>query len=158
MTLHDVSLGHEAAADFSLLLAEAARVLSEMASAPPKERAEEFATLQEIHAEGAEFVSMPGIPSSLRGLFTSILTLGARIAASTTALPEGTLAQVHVIDSLAAAIANALDETGDVSGHVDAINRSVAALTMSTPTTRDLAQATNSARHALEQFVAGWSH
>lgn len=156
MTVHDLSIGHEAAADFSNLLAEAALVLSEMASAEPGLRAEEYATLQEIHSEGAEFVGMPGIPAALRGLFESMLTLGARIASSPQALPEATLAQVHVVESMARSIAAAMDDTSHVSPHIDAINRSVAALTMATPHTKNLTETTEAARSALEQFVTSW--
>ena len=158
MTIYDAAVGHEAAADFSLVLAEAALVLSAMASAKPRDRAEELLTLQDIHAEGAEFVGVPGIPSALRSLFGSIVALGERIAATTTALPEATLAQVHVIESLTRAIASALDEEGDTHPHIDKINRSVAALTLSTPSARELASATEAARAALEQFVGNWRH
>lgn len=158
MTLHDASIGHEATADFSHLLAEAARVLSDMAATNPADRAEEFATLQEIHAEGADFVSMPGIPSSLRSLFASVLALGAKIASTTSPLPETVVAQVHVVESLTRTIASGLDEDGDPSPYVQAINRSIAALTMATPHTRDLREATDAAKAALEKFVDSWSH
>ena len=157
MTVRDLSIGHEAAADFSNLLAEAALVLSEMASAEPDERAEEYATLQEIHSEGAEFVGLPGLPAALRGLFEAMLALGARIASSPKALPEATLAQVHVVESMARSISAALDDTGPASGHIDAINRSVAALTMATPHSRSLTASTLAARVALDQFVKGWT-
>jgi hypothetical protein len=158
MTIHDAALGREAAADYSLLLSEAALVLSEMASAKPKDRAEELLTLHDIHAEGAEFVGVPGIPSALRSLFGSIVALGERIAASTTALPEATLAQVHVIESLTRSIAAALDEEGDTHPHIERINRGVAALTLSTPSAKELAAATEAARAALEQYVGKWHH
>lgn len=158
MSIHDTAVGQEATADFSLLLAEAALVLSEMASAGPRERAEELLTLQDIHAEGAEFVGVPGIPSALRSLFGSIIALGERIAASTSALPEATLAQVHVIESLTRAIAAALDDEGDHRPHIDKINRGVAALTLSTPSARELSAATEAARVALEQYVGKWHH
>lgn len=158
MTLHDVSIGHEATADFAHLLAEAARVLSDMTTSNSADRADEFATLQEIHAEGADFVSLPGIPSALRSLFASVLALGGQIAASTGPLPETLIAQVHVVESLMRSIAAGLDETGNVSAHVTAINRGVAALTMATPHTTDLLQATDAARSALEKFVSSWSH
>jgi hypothetical protein len=156
MTIHDTAVGHEATADYSLLLAEAALVLSEMASADPEDRADELLTLHDIHAEGAEFVGIPGIPSSLRSLFGSIVALGERIASTTTALPEATLAQVHVIESLARAIASALDEEGGTHRHIEKINRSVAALTLSTPSAKELSAATEAARVALEQYVGKW--
>lgn len=158
MTIHDTAVGHEAAADFSLLLAEAALVLSEMASAKPGARAEELLTLHDIHDEGAEFVGVPGIPSALRSLFGSIIALGERISATTTALPEATLAQVHVIESMTRAIASALDDEGDLHPHIDKINRSVAALTLTTPNATELAAATEAARVALEQYVGKWHH
>ena len=157
MTVHDLSIGHEAAADFSNLLAEAALVLSEMASAEPRLRAEEYATLQEIHSEGDEFVGLPGIPAALRGLFESMLSLGAHIAASPETLPESTLAQVHVVETMARSIAAALDDTSDVSPHIDAINRSIAALTMASPHPRSLTETTQAARVALDQFVTQWT-
>lgn len=158
MTTRDAAVGHEATADFALLLAEAALVLSEMASANPRDRAEELLTLHDIHAEGAEYVGVPGIPSALRSLFGSIVALGERIAATTAALPEATLAQVHVIESLTRTISSALDEEGDTRPHVERINRSVAALTLSTPSAHELADATEAARAALEQYVGKWHH
>jgi hypothetical protein len=158
MTIRDVAVGHEAAADYSLLLAEAAQVLSEMASTKPQDRAEELLTLHDIHAEGAEFAGVPGIPSALRSLFGSIVALGERIAATTAALPEATLAQVHVIESLTRAIASALDEEGDPHPYIDTINRGVAALTLATPAAKELNAATEAARAALEQYVGKWHH
>lgn len=156
MTVHDVTTGHEAAADFSVLLAEAARVLRDMAS-DPDSRAEDHATLQEIHSEGAEFASLPGIPSALRGIFASVLALGNQIAAVPGQLPDAMVAQVHVIESLARSIAAGLDETGDDTAHVRAIVRNIAALTSASPTATDLRGATDAARAALEQFVGTWA-
>lgn len=158
MTLHDAAVGHEAAADYSLLLAEAAHVLMDLASARPQDRAEELATLRDIYAEGSEFVGMPGIPSALRGLFDSILTLGARIASYPARLPETTLAQVHVIDSMARSLATAMDEPSLVGRSVEDINRGIAALTRATPVSKSLDDAAHSAHVALKNFVGNWQH
>lgn len=157
MTIHDVSLGHAATADYSLLVAEAALVLSQMASGPFEDRADELATLRDIYAEGADFADAPGIPSSLHRVFASILALAERIAESRE-LPEATLAQVHVTQSMARAISAALDDDpGQAAYHLDTVNRCVAVLASDTEVASDLTAATEAASSALARFVAAWS-
>jgi ribosome-associated translation inhibitor RaiA len=156
MTIHYVNAAQEAAADFALLVAEATRVLADMAL-DPDARAEGLDTLYEIHAEATEFVSIPGLPSALQGLFSSILALGTKVAETSGPLAETTLAQVHVIESLTRSIAAGLDSPEHDRTHIQAIVRNVAALTSASPTASDLYTATDAARAALERFVTNWT-
>lgn len=126
MTVHDVDLSHEALADYSLLLAEAATVLAAMANATDaSERSDEFADLRAIHEEGAGFALPGALAADLRRLFDGVEALADSIVHHPAAsLP----AQADRIEQVTHGIAAALDQADPALVDLTVINQALSGL------------------------------
>ena len=123
MSVHQIEQGHNAIADYALLLAEATGVLRDLAGASESQRSDEYEALLEIHAEGADLHRgvivnstdpyLNSLPAVLRGLFSTVMTLGEDISSGVPA-PAG----LDQLQTITRAISAALDR-GEDSEFVD---------------------------------------
>ncbi len=123
MSVHHVEPGHNAIADYALLLAEATGVLHDLAEAAESQRGDEYEALLEIHAEGADLHQgvivdstdpyLNSLPAVLRSLFSTVMTLGEDISRGVAA-PAG----LDQLQTITRAISAALDR-GEDSAFVD---------------------------------------
>lgn len=102
MTVQD--LEHEALADYSGLLCEAADVLLDLLSADPQHRAEDLSDLLAIHAESTEYVLSAPLSEELRAFFDGLVETARRIAGG-----HSQTSQVRAIHHTAHALAATLE-------------------------------------------------
>jgi hypothetical protein len=127
MTVHRV-VEHEALADYSLLMSEAAVVLSALAAAEtPGERIEELADLHAIHAEGADFRAVTPLAVCVQRMFGRLIALGESLAAAPVVSSQA-LARAHAWQRLAQALAAALDDPSPSSPGLEHVNQELRAL------------------------------
>jgi hypothetical protein len=156
MTIHHLAVSHEVTADYCVLMAEAAHVLSSLVNAEAGERAEDLADLTAIHAEGDDFPRSPGMPDTLRDTFESIVTLGQRVAVSPQPLPEAMQAQVPLVETMARALSLGMDDPyaeATVHEQIDIINRTVAALGYPGARATDLLEAARLAAESVRTMI-----
>ena len=123
MTVHAVSIGHGALADYALLFAEACEVLSDLAQSTAESRADDYEALQAIHAEGADLHSgvivpdtLPGLhtlPTALREMFADIMLLGDLMYRVPQAAPR--VEDLLLIEEIADALSTALEHLEDAA-------------------------------------------
>lgn len=117
----------EALADYAILLAEGAVVLSALATArTPAARAEDLADLRAVHAEGENFPHATPTSNILRGIFDCLEHAGEDLALQTETQPD-TLQRVLGVQRLAQDLAFALDEAGEGHG-LDRLNQDLRTL------------------------------
>ncbi len=121
MTVHKIEIGEDSVADFALLVAEAAGVLTAIAEEAPEQRRAE---LEELHSVEAEALSslcgipeaatsasaIVALPEALRRMLSDVVAVGE-------ALTDGrlwvTADRVHAIEALARAVSASLDRLDD---------------------------------------------
>ncbi len=115
------TIGHDAVADFALLIAEATGVLNTLANGAPPSRPDELEELRSIIAEGLGSVcaipeattsadSVVALPEILRTMLADVMELGEAIVDGRTVVPGH---QVSAIESMARALSAALDRMDD---------------------------------------------
>ncbi len=115
------TIGHDAVADFALLIAEATGVLNTLAHEAPPSRPDELEELRSIIAEGLGSVcaipeaatsadSVVALPEILRTMLADVMQLGEAIVDERTVLPGH---QVSSIETMARALSAALDRMDD---------------------------------------------
>lgn len=121
MTVHTIEIGQDAVADFALLVAEAAGVLTAIAEEEPAQR---LAELEELHSVEAEALdSLCGIPEAatsaaaivalpeiLRLMLTDVVALGEALTDGRSWVASN---RVRAIESMARAVSASLDRLDD---------------------------------------------
>lgn len=115
MTLDHVTAQQESLADYAVLLAEGAAVLSALAATPTATaRAEELSDLRAIHDEGAELGQETPAAECLARMFAAMVRAGSELSGQTET-PPATQQRIAHFQHLTQSLAIALDEPSDAS-------------------------------------------